>query len=746
MLPAVPRIRVLLLGFYLCLGVVYSLATPIFEASDEIWHYAVVRELTDNRRLPVQEVGVETPWAQEGSQPPLYYVLAALLTGWIDTSDYPHHRVHNPFAQIGIPGATANRNLVAHPPGQSPRQGGTVLAVYLIRWLSLGMGAVTVLGAYRLALSLAPSRPPLALLTAALVAFNPMLLFINAAVNNDNLVMMLTTWVLVMLVTELKTEEARLRLLPTVALGLLIGLAALTKVSGLVLLPTAALALILSPSGRSRPRIGLQRLALLIAVVGLVAGWWYGRNWRLYGEWLGLERMALIAGPRPAGFGLRELVAEWQGFWYSFWGVFGAFNLLAPAWFYRLWGGLSLVAGLGVALAAVRWHRQRRPWSEAVPPLVLVAFLGFTSVGLVRWTLLTKASQGRLLFGGIAALGFYAALGLLSWCARARQGPVAMGIGAGLALLATIIPFAVLQPAYRPPAPLSTLPAEAIPLAVRFGDEEEIELVGYRLERPRIQAGDPLPVTFYWRSTKPITAFYQLALNAYGYEEEPIAKLDTWPGGGLRPTAYWQPGVLYPDRYEMATDPAAATPALLKLQIAFHTDLLRPTADRVLPITVAGEPVQALLLEAGDLVGPLPPTPPSTVPLAQLEHGLQLLAHRLSPTPQGLTLELDWTTTAPVPVAYQVFAHLLDAQGHMIAQADAPPRRGYWPTDHWRPGEVVHSEHVFVLPDDLPAATYTLQVGMYELTTLARAAAYDAGGRRWPGDAVVLTTFAWNGR
>ncbi len=58
------------------------------------------------------------------------------------------------------------------------------------------------------------------------------------------------------------------------------------------------------------------------------------------------------------------------------------------------------------------------------------------------------------------------------------------------------------------------------------------------------QAGERLPVTLYWRSARPITAFYQLALNAFGYEAENVAKLDTWPGGGLRPTAYWQPGVL----------------------------------------------------------------------------------------------------------------------------------------------------------------------------------------------------------
>lgn len=738
----ISRPLAVLLAVYLILGVGYSLATPIFEASDEIWHYGVVRELALNRRLPVQEPGVETAWAQEGSQPPLYYALAALLTGWIDTTDYPAHSVRNPFPKIGVPGAADNVNLVAHPPGQSPRQGGTVLAVYFIRWLSLLMGAGTVVGAYRLARELAPARSDLALLAAVLVAFNPMVLFINAAINNDNLVMLLTAWVLTLLVAEMKADRVVGWPRRTLGLGLLIGLAALTKVSGLVLLPTAALALSLIPSSRKQPRLWFLRLAVLAAVVGLVAGWWYVRNWRLYGELLGLQRMALIAGPRPAGFGLRELRTEWQGFWYSFWGVFGAFNLLAPAWFYRLMGGLSLAAVLGLAWAVGRWWQARRPWAGAVH-LVLAAFLVLTFVGVVRWTLLTTASQGRLLFGGIAPLGLYLAWGLLAWWPQAWRGQIAAGLAVALAVVAAFIPLGVLAPAYRPSPPLAVLPADAVPLDIRFGEEGEIALVGYRLERTRIQAGEPLPVTLYWRSTKPITAFYQLALNGFGYEEENVAKLDTWPGGGLRPTAYWQPGLLYADRYRLATDPSAATPTVLKLGIAFHTDLLRPDADRPLPIAVAGAPTGAVLLDAGELVGLPPPTAPTTAPLARLDHGLRLLDYRLRPTADGFVLELDWTTTAAVPTPYQVFAHLHDVEGRQIAQADAPPRRGYWPTDRWRPGEVVTSEHVFTLSPALPPGPYTLRVGMYDLATLARVAAYDEAGRRWPDDAVEVKMGNW---
>ena len=80
-------ILVLILVVFGILGVVYSIVVPPFEASDELWHYPMVKYIADHGALPVQVPGIETPWRQEGSQPPLYYALGAAATWWIDTSE-----------------------------------------------------------------------------------------------------------------------------------------------------------------------------------------------------------------------------------------------------------------------------------------------------------------------------------------------------------------------------------------------------------------------------------------------------------------------------------------------------------------------------------------------------------------------------------------------------------------------------------------------------------------------------------
>ncbi len=409
------RTLAILLLAQIVLGIVYSLATPIFEASDEIWHYPVVREIVVNRRLPVQDPAMEMAWAQEGSQPPLYYAVGAVLTSWVDTSDYTAVAVRNPFAKLGVPLATDNKNMVVHPPGQSFTQGGTILAVTLIRWLSVLMGTATAFLAYRLGRTIYPARPAVGLLTAALVAFNPMVLFINASVNNDNLVMLLSTLTLLLLVRDVQSDEPGARWGSTLLLGAILGLAAITKVSGLVLLPVAVLALALSAWPARAWKTWLLRAVTVALIAAAIAGWWYARNIILYDEPTGLLRMVEVAGARPTGFRVMDLLAEWKGFGYSFWGVFGGFNVLAPPWFYVLTGGLSLVAGAGLVLGLIRHAQRRRLPAHWQSHLILIAFIVLTFAGLVRWALMTAASQGRLMFAAIAPIAFYLALGLLAW-------------------------------------------------------------------------------------------------------------------------------------------------------------------------------------------------------------------------------------------------------------------------------------------------------------------------------------------
>jgi hypothetical protein len=69
-----------ILASYLILAITYSLITPIFEAPDEMAHFAYVKNLVDGQGFPALPVRTsdDSP-AQESSHSPLYYSAAALV-------------------------------------------------------------------------------------------------------------------------------------------------------------------------------------------------------------------------------------------------------------------------------------------------------------------------------------------------------------------------------------------------------------------------------------------------------------------------------------------------------------------------------------------------------------------------------------------------------------------------------------------------------------------------------------------
>ncbi|HIQ02514.1 MAG TPA: DUF2142 domain-containing protein, partial [Anaerolineales bacterium] len=343
----------IILAAFVALGIVYSVVVPPFEASDELWHYPMVKYIADHWDLPVQDPNNVGPWRQEGSQPPLYYAIAAALTSWIDTSDMEVARHLNPHVDNGVATPDGNINLVVHNPAlESFPWRGTVLAVHLVRFLSVLMGAAGVYFTYRVAREVVPGDPAVGLAAAAVHAFTPMFAFISGAVNNDNLMVPLCglgLWMLLRLAGEREwtTRQALARYL---ALGVVLGLGALTKTSALGMAVVTAVVVTVRAGGRRSWReFLLGGLAAALPML-LIAGWWYLRNLRLYGDLTGLNVFTQILGTRGVPADLAQLWRERHSFLAGYWGNFGGLNVPMPSWAYSLLNGLSLVALVGLLL------------------------------------------------------------------------------------------------------------------------------------------------------------------------------------------------------------------------------------------------------------------------------------------------------------------------------------------------------------------------------------------------------------
>lgn len=90
------------------------------------------------------------------------------------------------------------------------------------------------------------------------------------------------------------------------------------------------------------------------------------------------------------------------------------------------------------------------------------------------------------------------------------------------------------------------------------------------------------------------------------------------------------------------------------------------------------------------------------------------------PRGQALQLNLYWQALEQAPADYAIFLHLLDAQGQTVAQRDTLIRYGDYPTTHWQPGEIVLDLADLPLPVDLAPGEYNLELGVYDIATMAR--------------------------
>ncbi|MDJ0754506.1 MAG: hypothetical protein QNJ45_13365 [Ardenticatenaceae bacterium] len=84
--------------------------------------------------------------------------------------------------------------------------------------------------------------------------------------------------------------------------------------------------------------------------------------------------------------------------------------------------------------------------------------------------------------------------------------------------------------------------------------------------------------------------------------------------------------------------------------------------------------------------------------------------------PDALTVEVDlfWRSLETVNVDYDVFVHVIDEAGEIIAQADGQPVAGLAATSIWRPGDLVRDPRVIQLPD---TNFYALRIGLYNRKT-----------------------------
>ncbi len=754
------------IGLFLALGFVFTLVVPPFETPDEPFHYGFARHIAQGNGLPVQS-NVETgPWAQEGSQAPLYYLVTGLLTRWIDQGDFETAAVRNPRANIGDPLDPGNKNFMLYSGKQGPLVGSN-LALHVGRWFSLLLGAVTLWCIYltvelgvrrrqghpqersggdRGRESLGSERYDLALLAVAFVAAIPQFLFISASFTNDTLIIAAaaaTVYWLARLLAKSPTEP--IAPYEWLVLGALLGVAALSKLQGLGLVPLSGLVVLFLAWRRRTWRIVLDAVLWVGIPAAIVAGWWYVRNVALYGDWSGLGHLTAINGQRTEPLTWEGFWPEFRGLRFSFWGLFGWFNILLPNWFYTAADILTAIGAAGVVGVSVQLiRRSPRPLVDEVPVRLLALLIGWAVlmfVLLLYWILRATGSQGRLIFPGVIAYGILLVLGVDFWLRllpamlRRLAWALLLGtmVGVSLYTVASLLPRT-----YDAPAPIAALPPNAQQLDFLFAADGAIGLEGIEVSDGRYRPGERVGVTLYWRAEQQPQIDYEIFVQLLDESGREVANLTTHPGWGRNPTTFWQPGALYADPYSVLVegpiDPAS--PLLARV----YTGLIDPATAAAgnLPVRSFNSDGEALTPFAG--FAELEAWQRPSVEELGLQRasagfgGVITLGGYAAPAAlaagDSLTATLLWEAKGQPAADYTAYLHLLDAEGKQVGGYDRPPAGERFPTSHWRAGDRIAGEYTLQVPPDLPPGEYALWVGLYETASggTLRLPVTDAGG------------------
>jgi len=388
---------------------------------DARFNWAYVQYLTRTWRLPEPEA----LWS--AAHPPLfYYVSAALL-----------RMLGNPGPEVGV---------------------------VVLRLVGTLAGLATIALAVVVVRRIAPDEPWRALLAAGLLLFLPVHVYMSAMLTEEIVSTFFISLALSLLALGLSDPERDLGTGRVALIGAVCGLALLTKLTGLLAGGAVCGALLFEAWRRAAWRWALLRIALVVGLVTLIGGWFYLRNWILYGYLYphGLEIHRVMFTMPP---GVR-FVSDYLSFPLAVWTNPQLLDpdLLRSIWgstYVTLWfdghraflpydvprvdrvGGVLLALGLlptaaflvGVARGLRRVFERRSTLD--------VAFLLLLAAMLVGYVLFTWRNpffavlKASFLLGLSVPFAFYASEVLADWIAR--PGGLALGLKTALIVGAVLV-------------------------------------------------------------------------------------------------------------------------------------------------------------------------------------------------------------------------------------------------------------------------------------------------------------------
>jgi hypothetical protein len=312
--PRPSTIRWMLLAGWAVLAVNNIFRVPLRVGFDVKHHYEYISYILEMGRIPLATDG----WQM--FQSPLYYILSA------------------------VPQAL----LIPLFPERS--------VLFILRLIPLLSGALQIQLAYLAVKYVFPERRDLQVMGTVIGGLLPMNIYISQAVGNEPLAGVLSAMSIVLIMGIMKSNAPSLQKSRLIVLGIVTGLACLTKVSAVLLMPPLVFALIWVIADKKERVTGMAGgIATFLGTAAVVAGWYYVRNWVELGR------------PFVGGWDISRDIIWWQDPGYRMISDFLSFgrSLVMPIYgaLYGFWDSIYSTFWLDGLLSSIIYYEFRPPWN-----------------------------------------------------------------------------------------------------------------------------------------------------------------------------------------------------------------------------------------------------------------------------------------------------------------------------------------------------------------------------------------------
>lgn len=251
-----------------------------------------------------------------------------------------------------------------------------------------------------------------------------------------------------------------------------------------------------------------------------------------------------------------------------------------------------------------------------------------------------------------------------------------------------------------------------------------LTLIGYDLPRTRFTPGETLTLTTWTQSLYPPPATVAWRMELLDHNARVISRIERDPFDNKYPLQRWAPGKYTRDVWVLPLD-ANLAPGMYDVRLS----LFRRSDGELISVRPVYSTQPIVPMSAAPITRiKIPVTPPSADELrttqalnVRLGDSFALTHYAMTPdrASRQVKLILYWRALKPTEKDYTVFVHLLDGAGKIVAQIDAQPRDGAYPTSSWDADEIVKDAYTLTVPADA-RAPFSLAVGMYEHPSLQR--------------------------